>query len=119
VGLVQRSLEAAGFSTITLSFIPDLTASVGVPRLVGIEHPAGVPFGMPGDRTGQAAILRATLDALVQMHTPGERIDLPVTWVEPAPEVSFQPPETPPIGQYLRRHIWDLPRFLRRDPPGN
>ena len=49
MGLAQRVLEAAGIATVTLSMIPDLTRAVGVPRLVGVSHPMGRPFGRPGD----------------------------------------------------------------------
>jgi hypothetical protein len=38
---VQREIEAADISTITLSPMPDWTEAIGVPRLVGIEHPLG------------------------------------------------------------------------------
>ena len=117
VGLVQRKLEAAGLTTISLSYIPDLTASVGVPRLAAVEHPSGITVGMPGDCAGQMAVLRATLDALVKIETPGTVVHLPMAWTEPATKLSLHPPQQPPISQYIVRHLWDLPRLLRRDPP--
>ena len=70
MGLVQRQIEAAGFSTITLSNIPDLTAAVSVPRIAAIEYPFGLTVGLPGDETGQRAVLRAALAALQEMSAP-------------------------------------------------
>ena len=117
MGLVQRKIEAAGFSTITLSHIPDLTASSGVPRLAAIERPGGVNVGMPGDGAGQMAVLRATLDALARIKTPGTVVNLPFVYEEPATKLDLHPPQQPPITQYITRHVWDVARLLRRNPP--
>jgi hypothetical protein len=117
VGLVQRRLEAAGFSTIALSSIPDLTASVGVPRLVGIERPGGMNVGEPGDFPGQLAALRGTLDAMTRIDSPGQVVHLPIAASECTRVLDLRPPHPPPIAKYLMRHPWAVPRFLRRDPP--
>jgi D-proline reductase (dithiol) PrdB len=117
VGLVQREIEAAGITTITLSGIADLTASVSAPRVAAIGYPLGRPFGQPGDQEGQGAVLRATLRALEEMDAPGSIRHLPFEWPEPPREARSHPPEPPPIAKYLRRHPWHLPRLLRRDIP--
>jgi hypothetical protein len=104
-------------TTITLSWIPDLTASVGVPRLAAIEAPGGCNVSLPGDHERQMAVLRATLQALAGMSTPGSVKQLPFAWQEPVEKLNIHPPQPPPISQYLVRHIWALPRFMRRDPP--
>src|SRR2546426_6709798 len=52
VGLVQRRLEASGIATVTLSWMPDLTRAVGVPRLAGIGYPLSRPLGRPHDAEG-------------------------------------------------------------------
>jgi hypothetical protein len=117
VGLVQRAVEAAGFSTITLSNIPDLTAAVGVPRLAAIGYPPGVPLGAPGDAEGQTAVLRAVLQALVDIPAPGGVVHLPFMW-SPGGHVRTLPPRAPPIVQYLFRRPWLYPRLLRREIPG-
>jgi len=116
VGLVQREIEAAGFSTISLSMIPELTASAGAPRIAAIEHPFGVTMGRPGDAAGQMAVLRAALRAIETMEGPGAVDHLPFKW--PSTEKgAFDPPAPPPIARYLVRHPWALPRFLNRTPP--
>jgi hypothetical protein len=117
VGLVQREIEAAGISTITLSSIPDLTAAVSVPRLAAIEHPLGYLLGQPGDQEGQTAVLRSTLHALAEMTRPGSVIHLPFEWPATARRLSARPPQAPPIGRYLLRHPWHIPNLFSRDVP--
>jgi hypothetical protein len=117
VGLVQREIEAAGISTITLSSIPDLTAAVSVPRLAAIEQPLGYLLGQPGDQEGQTAVLRSTLHALAEMTRPGSVIHLPFEWPASARRLSARPPQAPPIGRYLLRHPWHIPNLFSRDVP--
>lgn len=116
MGLVQRKIEAAGFSTLALSMIPELTASVGVPRMAAIEHPFGLPLGLPGDAAGQLGVLEATLRALAGISQPGGVVHLPFEW-NPGEKVNTHPPEPPPIVRYLRRHPWHFRKFLHRTPP--
>ena len=104
-------------STITLSSIPDLTASVGVPRLAAIEHPLGYLLGQPGDRYGQMAVLRATLHALAEMKEPGRVTHLPFEWPDSARRLSAHPPKAPPISRYLLRHPWHIPNLFSRSVP--
>jgi betaine reductase len=104
-------------STITLSSIPDLTVSVGVPRLAAIEYPLGYLLGQPGDREGQTEVLRATLQALAGMTGPGSLIHLPFEWPASARRLSARPPKTPPISQYLLRHPWHIPNLFSRNVP--
>lgn len=112
---MQRKIEAAGIPTIILSNIPDLTASVSVPRIAAIEYPCGRTLGLPRDVEGQTAVLRDTLHALVEIEKPGEIRHLPYRW----PESADQKPELkpPPIAEYLKRHPWDLRRLINRDIP--
>ena len=117
MGLVQREIEAAGFTTITLSGIPDFTASVNVPRVAGLFYPPGRPMGQPGDRAGQMAVLRATLQAMLEMENPGEIRYLPFIWPEPPRQTITRPDVLPPIATYLRRHPWLYPKLLARDVP--
>jgi hypothetical protein len=116
VGLVQREIEAAGFSTIALSMIPDLTASVGVPRIAAIEHPFGLTLGLAGDSVRQLEVLRATLRALEGISHSGGIVHLPFEW-DSGDKLNMYPPEPPPIVRYLRRHPWHFLNFLHRTPP--
>lgn len=118
VGLVQRELEAAGFTTITLTPVPDLTASVSVPRIAAIEYPLGRTLGRPCEATEQSAVLEATLHALETIRVPGEIIHLPFEWPEAPKDVHNRLPVDPPIARYLARNPWFLPRLLSRSVPG-
>ena len=118
MGLVARKIEAAGISTICLSNIPDLTAAVGVPRLVAIEYPFARTLGRPGDGPGQMEVLRSTLRAGRDIEGPGGIRHLPFTWPESRAKAQAHPPELPPIAVYLKRHPWHLPKFMAREIPG-
>lgn len=119
MGLLQRLIEAAGISTITLSNVPDLAAAMSIPRLAAIESPIGRTVGQPGDRQGQLAVLRATLQALVEIEAPGGVRHLPFDWPEHPKQARARSRELapPPIASHLVRHPWNLPRLMRRDPP--
>ena len=117
MGLVQREIEAAGLSTITLSGIPDLTAAVSPPRVAAIEHPLGFSFGQQGDVEGQRAVLRATLQALAGMTASGSVEHLPFEWPGSSRRIGNQPPDKPPITKYLLRHPWHIPNLLSRTVP--
>jgi len=117
VGLVQREIESAGFVTITLSNIPELTASVCVPRLVGIEHPFGQTVGMPGDTETQLGVMRGVLAALESIEFPGEVRYLPFTWHQTLKEIKSGHKDPPPIGTYLAKNPWLIPNLIARNIP--
>lgn len=112
MGLVQRELEAAKLSTITLSPIADFTASVGAPRVAAIEHPNGLTLGRPGDNEGQRAALKATLDALKTIENPGEVVHLPFEWPEANRSLRSKPAQPPPIVKAIMRKPWLLARLI-------
>lgn len=88
-----------------------------MPRVAAIEYPLGRTLGQPGDASGQMAVLRATLHALETIDQLGGIVNLPFEWPEPPKQVENHPPEDPPIGRYLQRHPWFLPKLLARDVP--
>jgi hypothetical protein len=108
VGLVQRVIEASGISTVTLSWIPDLTRAVGVPRLAGISYPLSRPLGRPHDADGQRAVLRATLDVLTDASGPGTYVELPFEWPESPAQARNASKDVPPppIVELLRKLPW-------------
>jgi hypothetical protein len=114
---VQREIEAAGFSTIILTPVPDVALAVSAPRIAAIEYPLGRTLGRPNDVTGQMSVLRATLEALEQIQTPGGIVHLPFEWIDAAEDIPDEPPAPPPIVGYILRHPWQLPRLLKRDVP--
>jgi D-proline reductase (dithiol) PrdB len=110
VGLVQRVIEEAKVSTITLSPIWRFTASVGAPRVAAIAYPSGLGFGAPGDAAGQRAVLQATLDALVEIQEPGEVVHLPFEW-QRIKGLSLKPSPLPPIARLCIKKPWLLKRL--------
>ena len=114
---MQREIEAAGISTITLSGIPNLTAAVSVPRLAAIERPLGYLLGQPDDLEAQMMILRALLQALAKMQAPGSVSHIPHGLPSGASWSKLDPPQDPPIVGYLLRHPWHIPNFYSRKVP--
>ncbi len=115
MGLAAREIEACGLPTLVLSVMPDVTASVGTPRLVGVEAPGARPFGAPGDADGQRAVLRASLAAFESIEEPGGRVDL--DFEGPPRRQRYHPKEPPPIVKLLHRRPWLLPRLVAGDVP--
>lgn len=113
MGLAQRVLEAGGIPTVTLSMIPDLTRAVGVPRLVGISHPMGQPFGRPNDVARQRAVLRAMLELLANATGPGSEVELPFEWHQTPAQARNASRDVPPspIAELLLKKPWLLPRL--------
>jgi len=119
VGLVQRVLEAAGIATVSLSWIPELTRAVGVPRLAGIGYPPGRPLGNPHDANGQRAVLRATLELLERASGPDTYVELPFEWPETPGQVfrASRDVTPPPITQLLVKKPWLIPNLYRGRVP--
>ena len=110
-------MEQAGLSTVALSPIPDLTASVGAPRVAAIGYPLGRPFGQPGDAAGQREVLRAALGVLEIADRPGTVVDLPFQWPEAPSKAKRSHGVEPPIATLLKRKPWLLPKLFSRTPP--
>jgi hypothetical protein len=115
VGLVARVIEAAGVSTAVHAWIPEMATSVGAPRVIGIEYPGSVPFGVPGDARGQRAVLEASLAAAADLDVPGARSDLDFRW--PAEVRVPRPPRQPPIARAIIKKPWLYGRLLSGDVP--
>lgn len=97
MGLVARSLEEEGFSTVVLTMIPEFNRVVGIPRVAAIEHPFGRPVGAVHDREGQRAVLLEALSVFEKATEAGTVINLPFTWPEEPKKTNWQPPEISPL----------------------
>lgn len=93
---------------MTLSWIPDLTRAVGVPRLAGISYPVSQPLGRPHDTDGQRAVLRATLDVLASASGPDTYVELPFEWPESPARARLASKDVPPspIETLLKKKPW-------------
>jgi D-proline reductase (dithiol) PrdB len=117
VGLAQRSIEAAGITTVSLSMIHEFTRSVGAPRVAAIEYPMGQPLGKPHDPEGQLAVLRATLQVARDAQEPGSVVHLPFEWPDPPSRVRQEPAVLAPIVALIAREPWLFKRLLTGDIP--
>jgi hypothetical protein len=80
VGLAGRVIEEAGIPTIGISIAKSYTEAVNPPRSVFLRWPFGHVLGEPFNIKQQRIILDNTLNALVNINTPGEILDLPFRW---------------------------------------
>ena len=112
-------IEASGISTVTLSWIPELTRAVGVPRLAGIGYPPGRSLGRPHDADGQRAVLRATLELLATAPAPDTYVELPFEWPETPAQARNVSKDIPPspIAALLMRRPWLVPRLYSGSIP--
>jgi hypothetical protein len=79
VGLIQRVLDEAGLSTISITQVVEITAIVKPSRAIFVAHPFGLTFGAVGDACTQRAVLDALLSAAATMDAPGMR-DTGISW---------------------------------------
>ena len=98
---------------MTLSWIPELTRSVGVPRLAGISYPSGRPLGKPHDAERQRAVLRATLRLLTSASAPDTYVELPFVWQESPAQARNASKDIPaaPIVELLKQKPWLVARL--------
>ena len=80
VAVLARELEAAGFSTVALTSLPELTARVGVPRALASRFPFGAPAGDPGNRALHVAVLREALGLIASAREPRVVLDSGLRW---------------------------------------
>ncbi|CAN5741259.1 reductase [soil metagenome] len=71
MGLIARSIEAAGIPTVTVSLAKALTEAVGVPRAIFVRWPLGHPLGEPQNPMQQRTMIFATLRLLLDAKQPG------------------------------------------------
>jgi hypothetical protein len=106
---------------VTLSWMPQLTRAVGVPRLAGISYPLSRPLGSPHDPDGQRAVLRATLALLEAAAGPDHYVELPFEWPETVAQARNASKDVPPspIASLLLRQPWLVPRLYSGRIPEN
>lgn len=75
--IVQRSIESAGIPTVLIAALPPIAKQQGSPRVVAPMVPMGANAGEPKNKGMQTVILRDALQALVQMDSFGQILNLP------------------------------------------
>lgn len=69
--IVQRTIEAAGISTIIIAALPPVVRQQGSPRAVAPIVPMGANAGEPHNVEMQTGIVRDALLAMTEMDMPG------------------------------------------------
>ena len=70
-----------GIPTIIIAALPPVVRQTGTPRAVAPLVPMGANAGGPHNVEQQTAIVKATLEQLVEIQTPGKIVPLPFEYV--------------------------------------
>ena len=70
VGLIQRAVEAAGISTVSITLLEDITKKVKPPRALAVPYGFGHPLGEPNNPALQHAIIAEALMLLEDTKEP-------------------------------------------------
>ena len=74
---MQRAIEEAGIPTIIIAALPSVVRQTGTPRAVAPLVPMGANAGAPNNVEQQTQIVKATLEQLEKITTPGTIVPLP------------------------------------------
>lgn len=74
---MQRAIESVGIPTIIIAALPPVVKQTGTPRAVAPLVPMGANAGAPHNVEQQTAIVKATLEQLKEITTPGTVVPLP------------------------------------------
>jgi D-proline reductase (dithiol) PrdB len=80
VGLIARTIEAAGIPTVCLIGLREIAEKVRPPRAVHLKWPFGHPLGEPEKPLQQLQVLYCALEALYTIREPGTILDPPWPW---------------------------------------
>ena len=74
---MQRAIESVGIPTIIIAALPPVVKQTGTHRAVAPLVPMGANAGAPHNVEQQTAIVKATLEQLEEITTPGTVVPLP------------------------------------------
>ena len=74
---MQRAIESVGIPTIIIAALPPVVKQTGTPRAVAPLVPMGANAGAPHKVEQQTAIVKAALEQLEEITTPGTVVPLP------------------------------------------
>jgi hypothetical protein len=70
VGLIQRQVEFAGITTVSISLLREITEKTRPPRALFVPFPLGYPLGEPNNVDLQMRIMRAAFTLLSRNDCP-------------------------------------------------
>lgn len=77
VGLIQRAIEYAGITTVSISLLREITEKIKPPRALFVPYPLGHPLGEPNDSALQTRIIRAAFALLTRNDAPVFEVFVP------------------------------------------
>ena len=79
-GIISRTIEKAGISTISIVTIKEIAEEIKLPRSLFINFPLGYTLGRAHVLPLQRAIINDMVSALKTLDRPGKIIDLQYKW---------------------------------------
>jgi len=79
--IVQRAIEEAGIPTILIAALPPVVRQNGSPRAVAPMVPMGANAGEPHNVEMQTAIMKDTLQELINIPSAGKIVPLPYEYL--------------------------------------
>lgn len=70
VGLIQRAIEYAGITTVSISLLREITEQIRPSRALFVPFPLGHPLGEPNNSDLQTRIMRAAFALLPRTDVP-------------------------------------------------
>ncbi len=70
VGLIQRQVEYAGITTVSISLLREITEKTRPPRALFVPFPLGYPLGEPDNAELQTRIIQAAFALLSRNDCP-------------------------------------------------
>ena len=70
VGLIQRAIEYAGITTVSISLLREITEKIRPPRALFVPFPLGYPLGEPHNPDLQLRIMRTAFSLLPHTNVP-------------------------------------------------
>ena len=80
MGLIARTIEAAGIPTVSIIGLKEIAEKVHPPRSVYLKWPFGHPLGAPGNRAQQLSAIHYALRALYEVRQPGAILEPGWAW---------------------------------------
>jgi len=70
VGLIQRAIEYAGITTVSLSLLREITEKIQPPRALYVPFPLGYPLGEPNNIELQTRVIQTAFGLLSRNDVP-------------------------------------------------
>ena len=80
MGLVQRELEQAGFVTVGISLVKEISERIKPPRTLLLRYPFGHPFGEPFHTEQHLRIVKDCFNCIEIAQEAPTLIESPYRW---------------------------------------